>query len=51
LSQLTGDDGANKIIKQQTLLDIIDQACLIDVDTTEALQQLSLSQRQVHPRQ
>jgi molybdenum cofactor cytidylyltransferase len=41
LSQLTGDDGAKTIIKQQTLLDIIDQTCLIDVDTPEALQQLN----------
>jgi molybdenum cofactor cytidylyltransferase len=41
LSQLTGDDGAKTIIKQQTLLDIIDQACLIDVDTPTALQQLN----------
>jgi molybdenum cofactor cytidylyltransferase len=41
LSQLTGDDGAKTIIKQQTLLDIIDQACLIDVDTPAALQQLN----------
>jgi molybdenum cofactor cytidylyltransferase len=41
LSQLTGDDGAKTIIKQQTLLDIIDEACLIDVDTPEALKQLN----------
>jgi molybdenum cofactor cytidylyltransferase len=41
LSQLSGDDGAKTIIKQQTLLDIIDQTCLIDVDTPAALQQLN----------
>jgi molybdenum cofactor cytidylyltransferase len=41
LSQLTGDDGAKTIIEQQTLLDIIDKACLIDVDTPEALKQLN----------
>ena len=40
LSQLTGDDGAKKIIQQQTLIDISDDNCLIDVDTPEALHQL-----------
>jgi molybdenum cofactor cytidylyltransferase len=41
LSQLTGDDGGKKIIEKQTLLNIIDEACLIDVDTPLALQQLN----------
>jgi molybdenum cofactor cytidylyltransferase len=41
LSQLTEDDGAKAIIKQQTLLDIFDKACLIDVDTPEALKRLN----------
>lgn len=40
LSQLTGDDGAKNIIKQQTLLNISDESCLIDVDTPEVLKQL-----------
>ncbi|MFQ3170097.1 MAG: molybdenum cofactor cytidylyltransferase [Oleispira sp.] len=41
LSQLTGDDGAKMIIQQQTLIDITNSACLIDVDTPAALQQLN----------
>ena len=41
LSQLTGDDGAKTMIKQQTLLNITDETCLIDVDTPEVLQRLS----------
>ena len=41
LSQLTGDDGAKKIIQQQTLIDISDDTCLIDVDTPEVLQQIN----------
>ena len=42
LSQLTGDDGAKSIIKQQTLLDITEISNLMDVDTPEALEQISL---------
>jgi molybdenum cofactor cytidylyltransferase len=40
LSQLTGDDGAKTIIKQQTLLRVINESCLIDVDTPEVLKGL-----------
>jgi molybdenum cofactor cytidylyltransferase len=41
LSQLTGNDGGKQIIEQQTLLNIADESCLLDVDTPEALQQLN----------
>ena len=41
LSQLTGDDGAKRMINQQQLLNVNDKTCLIDVDTPEILKRFN----------
>lgn len=42
LSQLTGDNGARKLIKKQKLINISQDFYLMDVDTQEALVELKL---------